>query len=49
VTDNISSVRQAANDAGVVAGDVLSAATGLSQQTEQLNMAVSRFVAGVRG
>jgi len=48
VTANISGVSQAANDTGAAASEVLGAASGLSQQAEQLTAAVGRFVADVR-
>ena len=49
VTINIAGVSQAAGSAGAAAGQVLGAARGLSQQSEQLTLAVNGFVAGVRG
>ncbi|MET0971123.1 MAG: methyl-accepting chemotaxis protein [Tardiphaga sp.] len=48
VTSNISGVSSAANETGNAAGMVLSAATGLSKQAEQLSGEVSTFLAGVR-
>jgi methyl-accepting chemotaxis protein len=48
VTSNISGVSSAANETGNAAGMVLSAATGLSRQAEQLSGEVSTFLAGVR-
>jgi len=48
VTTTISGVSQAANDTGAAAGQVLDAASGLSQQAEQLTNEVNDFVAGVR-
>lgn len=48
VTSNITGVSSAANETGNAAGMVLSAATGLSRQAEQLSGEVSTFLAGVR-
>lgn len=48
VTVNIGGVSQAANDTGAAASQVLGAATGLSEQSEQLAAEVDSFVAGVR-
>jgi methyl-accepting chemotaxis protein len=48
VTVNIGSVSQAANDTGAAANQVLGAASGLSQQSEQLAAEVNSFIAGVR-
>ena len=48
VTTNIAGVSQAANDTGETAGQVLGAATSLSQQAEQLTAEVRSFVAEIR-
>jgi methyl-accepting chemotaxis protein len=48
VTTNIAGVSQAADETGIAAGHVLEAASGLSQQAEQLTAKVNSFVAGVR-
>ena len=48
VNTNISGVSRAANDTGVAASDVLSAAGHLSMQAGQLSDEVTRFVGGVR-
>lgn len=48
VTSNIIGVNQAANETGVAATQVLSAAGGLSKQAEGLSSEVNRFVAGVQ-
>ena len=48
VTVNIGGVSKAANDTGAAADQVLGAAGGLSQQSEQLTAEVNHFVAGVR-
>jgi methyl-accepting chemotaxis protein len=48
VTDTISGVSQAANDTGAAAGEVLGAASGLSQQAAQLTNEVNSFVTGIR-
>jgi methyl-accepting chemotaxis protein len=48
VTTNIAGVSQAADETGIAAGHVLEAASGLSQQAEQLTAEVNSFVAGVR-
>ncbi|MDR3473776.1 MAG: HAMP domain-containing methyl-accepting chemotaxis protein, partial [Devosia sp.] len=48
VTSNISGVGQAANDTGVAASHVLSAAGDLSRQAKQLTNEVNSFVADVR-
>ncbi|NPD65458.1 HAMP domain-containing protein [Lichenicola cladoniae] len=48
VTINVAGVSQAANDTGTAAGEVLSAAAGLSKQAEQLSSEVGVFVQGVR-
>jgi methyl-accepting chemotaxis protein len=48
VTVNIGGVSKAANDTGAAASQVLGAAGGLSQQSEQLTAEVNSFVAGVR-
>lgn len=48
VAVNIGGVGQAANDTGAAASQVLGAATGLSEQSEQLAAEVDSFVAGVR-
>jgi methyl-accepting chemotaxis protein len=48
VTANIGGVSEAANDTGAAAGEVLGAASGLSQQAEQLSAEVKTFVAGIR-
>jgi methyl-accepting chemotaxis protein len=48
VTMNIAGVSQAAGTTGAAAGQVLSAARGLSQHSEQLTGAVNSFVSAVR-
>ena len=48
MTVNIGGVSKAANDTGAAADQVLGAAGGLSQQSEQLTAEVNHFVAGVR-
>lgn len=48
VTTNISGVSAAANETGGAAGLVLSAASDLSKQAEQLSSEVNTFLAGVR-
>jgi methyl-accepting chemotaxis protein len=48
VTTNIGGVSSAAHETGNAAGMVLSAATGLSKQAEQLSGEVKTFLAGVR-
>ena len=48
VTTNIAGVSQAASSTGAAAGQVLGAARGLSQQSEQLTGAVNSFVTAVR-
>ena len=48
VTTNIAGVSQAAGTTGAAAGQVLGAARGLSQQSEQLTGAVNSFVTAVR-
>jgi len=48
VTTNIDGVSSAANEAGNAAGLVLSAASNLSKQAEQLSHEVGTFLAGVR-
>jgi methyl-accepting chemotaxis protein len=48
VTTNIAGVSQAAGSTGAAAGQVLGAARGLSQQSEQLTGAVNSFVTAVR-
>ncbi len=48
VTVNIGGVSQAANDTGAAAGQVLGAASGLSQQSGQLAAEVNSFVTSVR-
>jgi methyl-accepting chemotaxis protein len=48
VTDNISSVAHASEETGAAAGQVLSAASELSRQSEQLAAEVNRFLATVR-
>ncbi len=48
VTSNIVKVSQAANDTGEAAGQVLSAAQGLSRQAEELSREVDSFIGGVR-
>jgi methyl-accepting chemotaxis protein len=48
VTINIGGVSSAANETGGAAGMVLSAASDLSKQAEQLSGEVTTFLAGVR-
>ncbi len=48
VTTNIGGVTQAANNTGIAAGQVLVAATDLSQQTDRLSGEVREFIAEVR-
>jgi methyl-accepting chemotaxis protein len=48
VTSNIGAVSTAANETGTAAGLVLSAASNLSKQAEQLSGEVNTFLAGVR-
>lgn len=48
VTGNIAGVAQASEETGVAAGQVLSAASELSRQSEHLGAEVSRFLATVR-
>ncbi len=48
VSSNIVKVSQAANDTGDAAGQVLSAAQGLSRQAEGLSLQVGSFIDGVR-
>ncbi len=48
VTVSISGVSQAASETGAAAGQVLTAAHGLSEQAEQLTGQMKTFVAGVR-
>ena len=48
VTTNIGGVSAAAHETGDAAGLVLSAASGLSKQAEQLSGEVTTFLAGVR-
>ncbi|HEX8416377.1 MAG TPA: methyl-accepting chemotaxis protein, partial [Methylobacterium sp.] len=48
VTSNISGVASAAEETGTAAGQVLSAATELSRQSEHLGAEVTRFLATVR-
>ena len=48
VSSNISGVSQAANDTGMAAGEIRSAAVLLSQQSDQLRAEVDRFLSGVR-
>jgi len=48
VTSNIGGVSAAANETGAAAGLVLSAASNLSKQAEQLSGEVNTFLAGVR-
>ncbi len=48
VTTNIGGVTQAANNTGIAAGQVLVAATDLSQQTERLSGEVREFIVDVR-
>jgi methyl-accepting chemotaxis protein len=48
VTTNIGGVSDAASETGAAASMVLSAATGLSRQAEQLSGEVTTFLAGVR-
>jgi methyl-accepting chemotaxis protein len=48
VTSNIGGVSEAANETGNAAGLVLSAASNLSKQAEQLSGEVNTFLAGVR-
>ncbi len=49
MTTSIGMVRQAANDTGDAASQVLGAAKGLSRQAEGLSREVQDFIAGVRG
>jgi methyl-accepting chemotaxis protein len=48
VTIGINGVSQAASETGDAAGQVLSAASDLSKQAEQLSSEMNTFVAGVR-
>ncbi|MGF3024879.1 methyl-accepting chemotaxis protein [Methylobacterium aquaticum] len=48
VTGTISGVAQASEETGAAAGEVLSAASDLSRQSEQLSAEVTRFLATVR-
>jgi methyl-accepting chemotaxis protein len=48
VSENIAGVSQAAGETGGAASEVLTAASGLSEQAEHLTVEVSRFLAGVR-
>jgi methyl-accepting chemotaxis protein len=48
VSSNIGGVSQAASDAGAAANQVLSSASGLSQQSEALRTEVDRFITRVR-
>ena len=48
VTTNIGGVSAAANETGGAAGLVLTAASNLSKQAEQLSGEVNVFLAGVR-
>jgi methyl-accepting chemotaxis protein len=48
VTAGISGVNQLAGETGSAAGQVLTAASGLSEQAEQLSVEVNDFVATVR-
>jgi methyl-accepting chemotaxis protein len=47
-TVNIAGVSQAANETGAAASEVLDAASGLSEQAEQLTAEVDSFVASIR-
>ena len=46
--ENILSVEQAANEAGVAASKLLAASTGLSSQSEQLKAEVNGFLGSIR-
>ena len=48
VTGNIAGVAQASEETGAAAGQVLSAASELSRQSEHLGAEVARFLATVR-
>ena len=48
MTVGISGVSQAASETGAAAGQVLTAASDVSKQAEQLSGEVNTFVAGVR-
>jgi methyl-accepting chemotaxis protein len=48
VTDNIAGVAEASERTGVAADQVLTAATALSRQSEQLSTEVDRFLLGIR-
>ncbi len=48
VTSNISSVNQAAAEAGKSAGEVLEAASDLSRQSETLRETVGSFLTSIR-
>ncbi|KTS09623.1 chemotaxis protein, partial [Methylobacterium radiotolerans] len=48
VTGNIAGVAQASEETGAAAGQVLSAASELSRQSEHLRAEVARFLATVR-
>ncbi len=48
VTGNIAGVAQASEETGAAAGQVLSAASGLSRQSELLGAEVARFLATIR-
>ena len=48
VTSNISGVTSAASDTGATADHVLSAANGLSRQSERLSAGVSKFISSLR-
>jgi methyl-accepting chemotaxis protein len=48
VTSNIAGVSQAVSETGAAAGQVVSAAGGLSKQAEQLTYEINTFVEGVR-
>lgn len=48
VTRNVAGVKQASADAGAAASQVLSAASGLAEQSETLHEEVSSFIAGVQ-
>ncbi len=48
VTGNIAGVAQASEETGAAATQVLSAASELSRQSEQLGAEVARFLATVR-
>ncbi len=48
MTGNIAGVAQASEETGAAAGQVLSAASELSRQSEHLRAEVARFLATVR-